>query len=80
MNESLQCVGCGFCCTTVICRLGAMIYGNYTNPCPALKWNGARYVCSLYLGDPQRYQCFLEIGEGCCFPSNPLRAELVRRT
>ncbi len=50
-----------------------MLYGHYTNPCPALMWNGDRYLCSLYLGDPSRYEHFLEIGGGCCFPSNPRR-------
>ncbi len=51
-----------------------MTYGHYKNPCPALTWNGERYLCSLYLGDPPRYEHFLEIGEGCCFPFNPRRS------
>jgi len=77
---SLQCVGCGFCCLERICRTGAVIYGNYTNPCPALLWNGTRYLCSLYLGDPSRYEHFLEIGGGCCFPLNPRRQATVENT
>lgn len=51
-----------------------MTYGHYKNPCPALMWNGARYLCSLYLGDPARYEQSLEIGGGCCFPFNPRRS------
>jgi hypothetical protein len=73
LHEALTCVGCGFCCETVICRLGAMVYGAYTHPCPALKQNGNRYLCSLYLADPLRYEHFLDIGGGCCFPDNPRR-------
>ena len=48
-----------------------MIFGHYAHPCPALVWNGTRYLCSVYLGDPSRYEHFLEIGIACCFPSNP---------
>ena len=70
---SVKCIGCGYCCTKIICRIGSMIYGHYTNPCPALKRNGDRYVCSLYLDDPARYGGVLEIGEGCCFPENAMR-------
>jgi hypothetical protein len=80
VSGSPGCVGCGFCCTTVICRLGSMLYGHYTNPCPSLTWQGDRYLCSLYLGDPGRYEHFLAIGEGCCFPTNPWRVEVVKRT
>jgi hypothetical protein len=77
---SPPCVGCGFCCTEVICRIGAMIYGHYANPCPALKWDRSRYVCTLYLSDPSRYEVFLEIGGGCCFPLNPWRENVGRKT
>jgi hypothetical protein len=75
LDESMQCVGCGFCCTKVICRIGSMFYGHYTNPCPALTRDDDRYVCSLYLSDPARYEGVLDIGGGCCFPDNPLRHE-----
>gem|GEM_PF-1632532 len=50
-----------------------MLYGHYTNPCPALIWNGARYLCSLCRDDPLRYERVLEIGLGCRFPLNPRR-------
>lgn len=73
MSDSLRCVGCGYCCTKVMCRIGSMFYGHYTNPCPALIRNDGRCLCSLYLSDPERYEGVLEIGEGCCFPDNPLR-------
>jgi hypothetical protein len=79
LNRGPNCVGCGYCCTEVICRTGAMFYGHYSNPCPALTWNGLRYVCSLYLSDPERYHQFIAIGDGCCFPLNPRRAEVKNR-
>ncbi len=80
MSESQPCVRCGFCCTKQMCRIGSMIYGHYTNPCPALRLNEGRYQCSLYLGDPARYEHVLEIGNGCCFPSNPLRIDTGDKT
>lgn len=75
LRRDLSCIGCGFCCTKVICGIGAMFYGHYTNPCPALELNGNRYVCSLYRRDPDRYEHVLAIGEGCCFPDNPWRSD-----
>ncbi len=57
-----------------------MIYGNYTNPCPALRRDGSRYLCSLYLDDPLRYEHFLDIGGGCCFPDNPRRKGISVQT
>ncbi|MDQ7781246.1 MAG: hypothetical protein RDU20_00110 [Desulfomonilaceae bacterium] len=78
MNNSLNCVGCGFCCTQVICRMGSMLYGHYTNPCPALARRNDRHVCTLYLSDPARYEGILAIGEGCCFPDNPLRRDITK--
>jgi len=77
--EKRLCVGCGFCCTEIICRTGAMIYGHYTSPCPALTWLNDRYVCELYVNDPARYEHFLEIGGGCCFPANPWREAVMKR-
>ncbi len=50
-----------------------MMYGHYTNPCPALIREGDRCRCSLYMSDPERYEAVLEIGEGCRFPDNPVR-------
>lgn len=78
-GESAPCVGCAFCCSERMCRIGSMIYGHYASPCPALTWDGNRFVCSLYLSDPSRYECFLEIGGGCCFPSNPRRRAILER-
>lgn len=78
MSESHACVGCGYCCCDRICRIGAMIYGHYTNPCPALKWAENRYVCALYLDDPSRYEQIMDIGGGCCFPFNPRREQIKK--
>jgi hypothetical protein len=77
---SQPCIGCGFCCTEIICRTAAMIYGHYTNPCPSLAWDGDRYICALYRSDPDRYEFFLEIGGGCCFPMNPRREHVTKKT
>lgn len=73
MKSPPPCIGCGYCCVTVICRIGSMLYGHYKSPCPALVKVGDVYRCSLYSRDPDRYGAGLEIGEGCCFPDNPRR-------
>jgi hypothetical protein len=80
MSGSPACVGCGYCCTERMCRIGAMIYGHYTNPCPALERAENRYVCTLYLNDPMRYEHVMDIGRGCCFPFNPLREAIQDNT
>lgn len=74
MKRGPQCIGCGYCCSTVMCRIGTMKFGHYTNPCPALSQNEDRYLCTMYLSDPLRYEEVLGIGNGCCFPANPLRS------
>lgn len=56
-----------------------MIYGHYKNPCPALVWSEARYVCTLYLRDPDRYKGVLDIDGGCSFPANPWRNNVIER-
>ena len=76
--ESVPCVGCAFCCSERICRIGGMIYGHYKSPCPALSWDGNRFLCQLYLSDPSRYEGVLEIGAGCCFPTNSRRREIAK--
>ena len=78
MSDAVPCVGCGYCCTQVICAAGRMIYGHYKKPCPSLARTGNRYVCSLYLDDPLCYGEILEIGGGCCSPLNPWRMDRVR--
>jgi hypothetical protein len=70
---SPACIGCGYCCKKEMCRIGAMVYGVYKQPCPALKKTDERYACELYRSDPLRYGEILAIGEGCCFPGNPFR-------
>jgi hypothetical protein len=79
MPERPVCVGCGYCCKRSICRTGAMIYGHYKDPCPSLISTDMGYKCGLYLSDPERFQFFLEIGEGCLYPLNPLRVGILRR-
>ena len=60
-----KCVGCGHCCITAICTLGQSIYKvNHDADCPALIWNGNRYICKL----ANEYKKILAIGEGCCQP------------
>ena len=43
------CTGCGKCCQEEVCVIGMMTMNlpNDTGPCPALEWNGARYLCGI---------------------------------
>jgi len=72
MFTEKSCVGCGYCCITATCSIGLYLYGLNVR-CPALKWNGKRYLCELV----DLYKNALAIGEGCCAPLNTWR-ERVR--
>ncbi|MBI3446272.1 MAG: hypothetical protein HY055_13170 [Magnetospirillum sp.] len=43
------CNGCGVCCALELCPLGILRFGRIAGPCPALDWDGERYVCGLLL-------------------------------
>ena len=69
-----KCVGCGYCCISVPCFLSAKLYGS-VDRCPALKWNGSRYICLLapVYGD----QFF--VGLGCPSSLNTWRQNVRKR-
>lgn len=80
MTKPRNCTGCGFCCMKAPCGIAARIYGAVTE-CPALRWNGSRYVCQLVsLPSPMGggYAKELSIGEGCCCGLNSWRQEAPR--
>lgn len=41
------CNGCGVCCSYAPCPLSRLLLGHRTGVCPALTWQGDRYVCGL---------------------------------
>lgn len=42
------CNGCGVCCAIAPCPLSRFLLGHRTgSPCPALRWEDARYLCGL---------------------------------
>jgi hypothetical protein len=41
------CNGCGVCCALSPCPLSRFLLGHRHGTCPALAWEGARYVCGL---------------------------------
>jgi hypothetical protein len=41
------CNGCGVCCAIVPCPLSRFLLGHRRGRCPALAWQGERYVCGL---------------------------------
>jgi hypothetical protein len=49
------------------------LYG-HSGRCPALSWNGSRYICELAF----LYKSALAIGQACCAPYNTWR-EKVRK-
>jgi len=69
-----QCVGCGYCCITAKCSIGLFLYGQ-NGRCPALKWNGRRYLCELV----DLFKDALAIGAGCCAPLNTWREKVRER-
>jgi len=54
-----KCVGCGYCCIMAPCVSSLHRWG--VRDCPALVWNGERYVCEM--AGP--WGKLLQIGEGC---------------
>jgi hypothetical protein len=68
------CVGCGYCCITARCSIGLFLFGQ-EGRCPALKWNGNRYMCDLV----DLYKNALNIDRGCCAPLNTWREKVRER-
>lgn len=79
------CVGCGFCCIRVRCDASLRVYPGNSPECPALTWNGERYVCDLVDAKKMtgslvaKYKAELFIDEGCCCNLNSWRREIVPR-
>lgn len=41
------CNGCGVCCALTACPLSYLLLRHRQGICPALRWQGERYVCGL---------------------------------
>jgi hypothetical protein len=48
------CNGCGQCCQAELCPLGAVVFGTWDGPCPALMADGDGYLCNMVVS-PQTY-------------------------
>ena len=86
INENVirPCVGCGYCCITARCSASVRIWpSSNIEDCPALIWNGTRYVCDLMLKNGKMgfdYRQELYEGAGCCSGLNSWRSDVkVRR-
>jgi len=66
------CLGCGYCCKKVPCGLAFREFGQITK-CPALRWDGHRYVCDLAKDHGEE----LAIGADCCSSLNSDRRKLL---
>jgi hypothetical protein len=67
-----RCVGCGYCCIKVPCAQSLHTWGK--RDCPALVWNGKRYICEKAGQWSELY-----IGEGCCASLNTWRLDVRNR-
>ena len=74
MSYFPACVGCGYCCIKCQCCVSTLLYG-LRHPCPALEWNGERYICK----HAEEYKESLWIGEGCPSSLNSWRLDVKRR-
>jgi hypothetical protein len=74
MSTEKPCVGCGYCCITATCSIGLFLFGK-NGQCPALRWNGSRYICDLV----DIYKNALAIGKGCCAPQNTWREKVSKK-
>ena len=59
---SMECVGCGWCCSVAPCPYSMTKYC-VTHPCPALYWDGERYRCADV--EDLRLTGCCAIGAGC---------------
>jgi hypothetical protein len=85
------CVGCGFCCKESICLVGIRYFisldkeiklADLKDGCPALTWNGQRYVCELVSIPGQEGEDLredLNIGTKCCSPETNWRNDIKER-
>jgi hypothetical protein len=74
------CNGCGLCCRMQVCGIGQVAFPDAVAPCPALRFDGRRYRCSLVemetdQGVPPVLANALGIGRGCCSDDDLALAE-----
>ena len=63
-----NCVGCGYCCSKVVCIIGYQKFGGHP-PCPALREHDGRFWCGLVEDakgmEKEDLIAELAIGAGC---------------
>ena len=63
------CNGCGYCCSSEVCKMGKAIYKTERVPCPGLMRLEDRFVCHLFeiVNEEQRpfLRFHMGIGIGC---------------
>lgn len=67
------CNGCGVCCALTPCPLSRLLLRHREGACPALTWQGERYVCGLVVAPrgfvrwlPRRLRLrWIGVGCGC---------------
>lgn len=72
-EPGVPCNGCGVCCVLAPCPLSRLLLGHRRGTCPALTWQGDRYVCGLVVAPtgvarwlPQRLvRRWIAAGHGC---------------
>lgn len=67
----MPCNGCGLCCQMEICAIGAVAFPKAAAPCPALRFTGSNFRCSIVeteaaAGMDPVIADALGIGRGCC--------------
>jgi hypothetical protein len=79
MSEFPPCVGCGYCCLKVRCVVSMAVYPDLEaeGRCPALVWDGKRYLCDLARN--LQYYMAIHAGEGCCSSLNNWRQDVKYR-
>lgn len=50
----MPCNGCGFCCAAEPCQIAVDYAGAAEGPCPAMQFEGDRFVCGM-VRNPSRY-------------------------
>ena len=68
VERNHDCVGCGYCCSKVICLVGFQKHGP-KNPCPELREHDGRFWCGLIEDakgiEREELMDQLAIGAGC---------------
>lgn len=71
-EREIPCVGCGYCCMKVPCRVAFLMgWSRHPSPCAGLVWDegAGRFWCKAVQDEPERTRPQLEadmaIGAGC---------------